>query len=329
MALRVGVCGAGRIGRSFVRALSERSPATVKLVALADVAGPGDVAYLLEHDTVRGRPTYACTAHDSHLTISDTHVSYFEGTQVPDWHEVSVDLVIDATGTRTSRELAAEHLERGAGRVVVSAPCEGADRTVVFGYNHELISETDVVLSAASCTTNCVVHMLNGLRSVASVDNVLLSTVHSYTADQRLVDSVHTDRRRGRAAAANIIPTSTGAARASGLVIEDLIGRIDGRSYRVPVPDVSLVDLVALTSSPLVVDTMLDGFASYAAVRPELAILNGPLVSSDLVGSDRSCTIDGEMLQVSGKLARVVGWYDNEWGYSNRLVDICDLLARA
>jgi glyceraldehyde 3-phosphate dehydrogenase len=249
------------------------------------------------------------------------------------WADLGVDLVVEATGRYRDRATAAAHLDAGASYVVVSAPCKGADATFVVGVNdHTFDPDAHVVVSNASCTTNCLVPMVKVLDDAFGVERGLMTTVHAYTGDQMLVDGPHKDLRRARAAAVNIVPTSTGAARATSLVVESLAGRLDGTALRVPVPDGSVTDLVATLRSDVGRDEVNEAFRAAASAGPLAAVLDyseEPLVSSDIVGSPASCTFDAPLTLAMGSMVKVLGWYDNEWGYANRLVDLAVLIGAA
>jgi glyceraldehyde 3-phosphate dehydrogenase len=249
------------------------------------------------------------------------------------WGDLGVDVVVESTGIFTSREKAAWHLEGGAPFVVVSAPCSGADGTFVVGVNETTFDgAAQKVVSNASSTTNCFVPMVKVLDDAFGVENGLMTTIHAYTGDQSLVDGPHSDLRRARAAAINLIPSSTGAARATGLVLESMQGKLDGQSIRVPVPDGSLTDFTGNLGREATVDEVNEAFAAAAESGPLAKVLEystAPLVSSDIVGSPASCTFDSQLTQVVGNLVKVFGWYDNEWGYSNRLVDLALIVGAA
>jgi glyceraldehyde 3-phosphate dehydrogenase len=243
-----------------------------------------------------------------------------------------VDVVVESTGFFTDREKAAAHLDAGAPRVVVSAPAKNADATFVVGVNDDTFDpEAHKVVSNASCTTNCFVPMIKVLDDAFGVERGLMTTVHAYTGDQSLVDGPHSDLRRARSAAINIIPSSTGAARATGLVLEAMQGKLDGTALRVPVPDGSITDFVGIVDAEPSVDEVNDAFKAAASSGPLAGVLEyseDPLVSTDIVGSPASCTFDSKLTMVTGNLVKILGWYDNEWGYSNRLVDIVQILGK-
>jgi glyceraldehyde 3-phosphate dehydrogenase len=249
------------------------------------------------------------------------------------WADLGVDVVVESTGLFTARDKAAAHLDAGAPYVVVSAPSSGADGTFVVGVNDgSFDGATQKVVSNASCTTNCFVPMIKILDDAFGVEKGLMTTIHGYTGDQSLVDGPHKDLRRARAAAINLIPTSTGAARATGLVLEAMQGRLDGQSIRVPVPDGSITDFTGVLAREVTTDEVNEAFKSAAASGPLAKVVDyseAPLVSTDIVGSSASCTFDSKLTQTIGNMVKVFGWYDNEWGYSNRLVDLVEIVGAA
>lgn len=325
--MRIAISGLGRIGRSLLRVLLTSEALPFDLCALHDVQGAASIAYLIQNDSVRGRFSKSVVASEKGIIIGAERLDFIQSSDLPDWGAMKTDIVVDCTGRHTSKFEASRHIERGAKMVIVSAPVEGADRTVIYGFDHQSLKSEHLIISAASCTTHCLVQMLSAVKHIANIEFGLMSTVHAYTADQRLVDSPHKDLRRGRAAAINIVPTTTGAARAVSVVFPDLIGRIDGCSFRVPTPDVSLVDLTLQLSEPVAVSEMNQNFLNSARSSTILEAWSGPIVSSDILGSPASCTIDLEMTMTVGTLLKVVGWYDNEWGYANRLADILKYIA--
>ncbi|MDP7035299.1 MAG: type I glyceraldehyde-3-phosphate dehydrogenase [Planctomycetota bacterium] len=330
MTIRIGINGFGRIGRCVFRILHQ-FPEEFEVVAINDLASSTTLAHLLQYDSVLGRFPHPVRAVDGGIEVGDRSVridSERDPAQLP-WGELGVDFAVESTGVFRSRIDLEKHLEAGAGRVVLSAPAKDEmDATVVMGVNHHTLQPEDRLLSNASCTTNCLATMVKVLHDTFGVREGLMTTIHAYTNDQRVLDVEHSDLRRARAAALNIIPTSTGAASAVGKVLPELEGRIDGMAMRVPVPDGSIVDFVArLESQPsradihqafeLAADGDLAGF---------LRVCHEPIVSSDILGDPHSCILDGlsTMVLPSG-FVKVVGWYDNEWGYSNRLVDLIRL----
>ncbi|MBK02861.1 MAG: type I glyceraldehyde-3-phosphate dehydrogenase [Actinomycetota bacterium] len=327
MTVSVGINGFGRIGRNFFRAV-QRQGADIKIVAVNDLGDQATMAHLLKYDSVLGNLPNDISAADGGISI-DGHLLRVLSERSPadlPWGDLGVDVVIESTGIFTDREKAAQHLEAGAPLVIVSAPANGADATFVVGVNHEEFdTETHKVISNASCTTNCFVPMVQVLDDAFGVERGLMTTVHAYTGDQSLVDGPHSDLRRARASAVNIIPTSTGAARATGLVLQAMKGKLDGTSLRVPIPDGSITDFTAVLSASPSVEDINAAFASAATTAPLQGILSyseDPLVSADIVGDPSSCVFDAGLTMTIDNLAKVSGWYDNEWGYSNRLVDL-------
>jgi len=327
MTIRVGVNGFGRIGRNFFRAV-KRSGADIDFVAVNDLGSIATMAHLLEYDSVHGRLDASVGVVDGGISVDgDTlRVLQVRDPKELPWAELGVDVVIESTGLFTDRDKAALHLEAGAPFVIVSAPSNGADATFVVGVNDgDFDASKHRVVSNASCTTNCFVPLVKVLDDAFGVEQGLMTTVHSYTGDQMLVDGPHKDLRRARGAALNIVPTSTGAARATGLVLQAMKGRLDGTSLRVPTPDGSITDLVAVLKTPATVAEINAAYRAAAEVGPLRGILEystAPLVSSDIVGNPHSCIFDSELTMSMGNLVKVLGWYDNEWGYSNRLVDL-------
>jgi glyceraldehyde 3-phosphate dehydrogenase len=326
MAVRVGINGFGRMGRAFLRIAGE-SRGTVEVVAVNDLGTPKALAGLFRRDTVYGRYRGSVEVDGDVMSVDGTAVRLLSHPEVEDlpWKELEVDVVVESTGRLTSRDGAARHLAVGAPRVVVSAPCKGADATIVLGVDDDRLNPDQLVVSNASCTTNCLAVLAKVLDDAFGIDVGLMTTVHAYTGDQRLVDSLHTDPRRARAAACNIVPTTTGAARSTGEVLPSVVGRLDGLALRVPVPDGSLTDLVAVVRSPVdrdVVDAAYRAAAEVAPLRGRLEYSDDDLVSSDVVGSSASCIYDAKLTMVEGQLVKVLGWYDNEWGYANRLVEL-------
>ena len=327
MTVRVGINGFGRIGRNFFRAAKKRN-ADIDFVAVNDLGSVAAMAHLLKYDSVLGRLEYDIKVHKDGISVDGDvlKVLAVRDPKTLPWGDLGVDLVVESTGIFTDREKAAFHLEAGAPRVVVSAPANGADATFVFGVNEDTYDPAKhFVVSNASCTTNCFVPMVKVLDDAFGVEKGLMTTVHAYTGDQMLVDGPHSDMRRARAAAINIVPTSTGAARATGLVLQSMKGRLDGTSLRVPVADGSITDLTAVLKREVTVAEINAAYKKAAKDRRLGKVLDyseEPLVSSDIVGSPASCTFDAGQTMAIGNLVKVCGWYDNEWGYSNRLVDL-------
>jgi glyceraldehyde 3-phosphate dehydrogenase len=334
MAVRVGINGFGRIGRNFVRA-ALASGADLEVVAVNDLVPSATNAHLLKYDSTHGTLAAEVSVSDDVMVVGDTKIKVFaqrDPLALP-WGEFGVDVVIESTGLFTDGEKAAAHLEGGAQRVIISAPATNVDATFVVGVNdHTFDPAVHRVVSNASCTTNCFVPMIKVLDDAFGVEKGLMTTVHAYTNDQNLLDLAHKDLRRARASAVNIVPSSTGAARATALVLESMKGRLDGSSLRVPVPDGSITDFTGILSREVTTAEINEAFRSAAAAGPLSQVLvytEEPLVSSDIVGSPASCTFDSKLTMALGSMIKVFGWYDNEWGYSSRLVDLALLLGRA
>ena len=333
MTVRVGINGFGRIGRNFFRAAKKRN-ADIDFVAVNDLGSVAAMAHLLKYDSVLGRLEYDIKVHKDGISVDGDvlKVLAVRDPKTLPWGELGVDLVVESTGIFTDREKAAFHLEAGAPRVVVSAPANGADATFVFGVNEDTYDPAKhFVVSNASCTTNCFVPMVKVLDDAFGVDKGLMTTIHAYTGDQLLVDGPHSDMRRARAAAINIVPSSTGAARATGLVLQAMKGRLDGTSFRVPVADGSVTDFTAILSRDVTIAEVNAAFKKAAKDRRLGKVIEyseEPLVSTDIVGSPASCTFDAGLTMAIGNLVKVCGWYDNEWGYSNRLVDLVSYIGK-
>ena len=326
MTVRVGINGFGRIGRNFFRAV-KASNADVEIVAVNDLGSLSTMAHLLKYDSVLGILPYDINAVEGGISIDGKVLTVLQerDPKALPWGKLGVDLVIESTGIFTDREKAAQHLDGGAPLVIVSAPSNGADATFVYGINHgDFDSTKHKVISNASCTTNCFVPLVKVLDDAFGVENGLMTTIHAYTGDQSLVDGPHSDLRRARAAAINIVPTSTGAARATSLVMTEMKGRLDGTSLRVPVPTGSITDLVANLKKPASVGEINAAFSAAASgpLKGVLEYCTAPIVSSDIVTNPHSCIFDSDLTMSMGSLVKVLGWYDNEWGYSNRLVDL-------
>jgi glyceraldehyde 3-phosphate dehydrogenase len=334
MTVRVGINGFGRIGRNFYRAVLQGG-ADVDLVAVNDLVPPETNAHLLEFDSTLGRLDVEVKATGDGISVGDDSFKVFaeRDPKALPWGELGVDVVIESTGIFTDGEKAAAHLEGGARRVIISAPATNVDATFVIGVNDGSFDPAaHKIVSNASCTTNCFVPMIKVLDDAFGVDKGLMTTVHAYTNDQNLLDLAHKDLRRARAAAVNIVPSSTGAARATSLVLEAMKGRLDGTALRVPVQDGSITDFVGVLGREASVDDVNAAFREAASSGPLAKVIDyteQPIVSSDIVGSPASCTFDAKLTMAIGNLVKVLGWYDNEWGYSHRLVDLAVLVGAA
>ncbi len=326
MTIRVGINGFGRIGRNFFRAAKQRG-VEIDFVAVNDLGSLEEMAHLLKYDSVLGVLPNSIKTHKEGIAVDDDVLrvlSERDPKNLP-WGDLGVDVVIESTGHFNKRDAAASHLAGGAPLVIVSAPCDGADATLVYGVNHKDFDyKNHKVISNASCTTNCFVPMVKVLDDAFGVEQGLMQTIHAYTGDQNLVDGPHRDFRRARGAAINIIPTSTGAARATSLVLTTMKGKLDGTSLRVPVPTGSIVDFTANLSKAASVDQINAAFKKAANSGPLKGILrycDEPIVSSDIVTDPHSSIFDAGLTMSMGTMVKVLAWYDNEWGYSNRLID--------
>ena len=332
MTVRIGINGFGRIGRNFLRA-ARKQGADLEIVAVNDLTDPAGLANLLKYDSVMGRFDGTVEHGDGALTVDGREIKVIaekDPANLP-WKDLRAEIVVESTGRFTNAEDARKHVEAGAQKVVISAPAKGEDITIVMGVNDDRYNPAEHhVISNASCTTNCVVPMAKVLDDAFGIDRGMMTTVHAYTNDQNLLDLVHKDPRRARAAAINIVPASTGAAKASSLALPQLKGKMDGFALRVPVPDGSVTDLVCVVNAEPSRDEVNEAYRAAATDGPLAEYLyyaEDPIVSSDIVRWPYSCTFDSELTMAIGNLVKVVGWYDNDWGYSNRLVDLLELVA--
>lgn len=333
MAVRVAINGFGRIGRNILRAIVESGRNDIEVVAVNDLGPVETNAHLLRYDSVHGRFPYEVKVEGDVITAGNQK---FKVTAVKDpaqlpHKELGVEIVLECTGIFTSRDKAAAHLAAGAKKVIVSAPAENADLTVVYGINHALLGKEHVVISNGSCTTNCLAPMVKIMNDLVGIEKGMMTTVHSYTGDQPTLDTMHKDLYRGRAAALSQIPTSTGAAKAIGLVLPELKGKLDGISVRVPTPNVSLVDLKFLAKRNTTPQEVNDALiaAANGPLKGIMTFTTHPLVSSDLNHDPHSCTILLDQTKVIGdNFVNIMGWYDNEWGFSNRMADMTAVLAK-
>ncbi len=333
MTVRVGINGFGRIGRDVMRAMRGRDG--LEVVAVNDITSPEVLAHLLRHDSIMGLYPGTVEAAEGALVVDGAQVRVLSepSPETLPWKDLGVSLVIEVSGRFTSADKARGHLERGGARkVIIGAPAKGEDITIVMGVNHEAYDpDRHHIISNASCTTNCLAPVAKVLSRRFGIENGVMTTIHSYTSDQRLLDAPHQDLRRARAAAMSMIPTSTGAAQAAALVLPELKGRFQGMSIRVPTPNVSLVDLSATLSTSTTVDEVNQAMREYAAgeLKGILGVSDEPLVSVDFQGDSRSSIFDAASTLMSGdRLVKVLSWYDNEWGYSSRVADLAELVAR-
>ena len=333
MATRIGINGFGRIGRQVLRAILERHPDKLEVVAVNDLGKASDNARLFKYDSTYGRYPGHVEATGDSISIDGSEIRVLaerDPANLP-WSDLGVEVVVESTGFFTDAGQAGGHMEGGAKKVIISAPASGEDLTVVLGVNEDKYdAERHNILSNASCTTNCIATMVKVLHDSFGVERGLMTTVHAYTNDQRILDQVHSDPRRARAAAQNIIPTSTGAAQAVGVVLPELNGKIHGMAMRVPTPTVSVTDFVATLDTAVSVDQVNDAYREAASGRLNgiLDYTDEPLVSSDFRQDPHSSIIDGpSTMSMGGDMVKVVGWYDNEWGYSCRTADLAAFLA--
>ena len=333
MVTRIGINGFGRIGRLVLRANEDRNAGKVEVAAVNDLTDAKTNAHLLKYDTNYGRFPGTVEAKDNDLVVNGRSIKVFserDPAQIP-WGEMGVDLVIESTGIFTNAEQASGHLKGGAKKVIISAPASGEDLTIVLGVNNERYdADKHHIISNASCTTNCFATMVKVLHDAFGVEHGLMSTIHSYTNDQAILDQRHGDMRRARAAAENIIPTSTGAARAVGLVLPELNGKLNGVAFRVPTSTGSITDFTAQVSRNVTAEEINEAYqkAAEGSMKGILEYNDEPLVSSDYKGNPHSCIIDGlSTMVMANRMVKVMGWYDNEWGYSCRTTDLAALIA--
>ena len=333
MVTRIGINGFGRIGRLVLRANETRNAGKVEVAAVNDLTDADTNAHLLKYDTNYGQYPGKVEANNGDLMVDGRSIKVFserDPAQIP-WGEMGVDLVIESTGIFTNAEQASGHLKGGAKKVVISAPASGEDITIVLGVNNDLYDAgKHNIISNASCTTNCFATMVKVLHDAFGVEHGLMSTIHSYTNDQAILDQRHGDLRRARAAAENIIPTSTGAARAVGLVLPELNGKLNGVAFRVPTSTGSITDFTAQVSKDVTIEEINEAYrvAANGAMKGILEYNDEPLVSSDYKGNPHSSIIDGlSTMVMSGNMVKVMGWYDNEWGYSCRTTDLASLIS--
>jgi glyceraldehyde 3-phosphate dehydrogenase len=330
--VNVAINGFGRIGRSFFRAVLA-SKHDVNIVAVNDLSDPKALAHLLKYDSVNGRLPVSVEASDNAIIVDGKSITVFaerDPANLP-WGSLGVDIVIESTGFFTDAAKAKAHLDAGAKKVIISAPASGEDITVVMGVNHrDYDPASHHIVSNASCTTNCLAPMAKVFHDNFGIERGLMTTIHAYTADQNLQDGPHSDLRRARAAGINIVPTSTGAAKAIGLVLPELKGKLDGFALRVPVPTGSITDLTVEASREVTLEEVQQAFKKAADTGDFAGILrytDEPIVSSDIVGDPYSSIIDAGLIRVQGNQVKMSAWYDNEWGYSNRLVDLSAYIA--
>lgn len=332
MAVKVALTGFGRIGRNVLRAITESNRSDLEVIAINDIAPADQLAHLFRYDSAHGRYGGEVSLQGNTLNVGRGPIEILSvrDPKAAPWGNLGIDVVMECTGIFTDRDMAAAHLEAGAKRVLVSAPSKGADLTVVYGVNHDQLSPEHMVVSNASCTTNCLAPVAKVIHELCGIEQGFMTTVHAYTSDQRILDAPHKDPRRARSAAVSMIPTSTGAARAVGLVMPELNGKLDGTAIRVPTQNVSMIDLKLVPSRETSVDEINQAMkrAAEQELKGVLAVVTEPLVSIDFNHNPNSSNFDLTQTQiVDGKLVRVLSWYDNEWGFSNRMADTAVALA--
>ena len=334
MAVRVAINGFGRIGRNILRAIAEAGRKDIEVVGINDLGPVETNAHLLRFDSVHGRFPGTVTVEGDSISLGNGKIKVSaerDPTKLP-WQALEIDIVLECTGIFNSKEAAEKHLAAGAKRVLISAPASGADLTVVYGVNEDKLESKHCVVSNASCTTNCLAPVAYVLHDAFGIEHGYMTTVHAYTGDQRLVDTLHKDARRARAAALSMIPTTTGAARAVGLVLPELKGKLDGTAIRVPTPNVSMIDFKFVPRKPATVEAINQAVVAASKsnrLKRILETTQEQLVSTDFNHNPASATFDLTQTQVvDGKLARVLAWYDNEWGFANRMADVAALMGR-
>ena len=323
--IKVAINGFGRIGRVFTRSVTKNKQ--IEIVAINDLVDTKMLSHLLKYDTVHRKLDFDVNCTESSISINNKTIQVFNKRNPEDlpWDKLDIDIVVESTGFFRSKENASKHLKAGAKKVVISAPSTDSDvKTIVMGINDGILQSSDTIVSNASCTTNCAAPMVKLVNDICGINEGFLTTTHAYTGDQNIHDAPHKDLRRSRAAAQNIIPTTTGAAKAIGKIFPDLEGKIEGIGVRVPVIDGSMTDLICRVDNPISADDIRAAFKNLAndKLKGVLSYTEDPIVSVDIIGNPNSCIIDGLLITVLGNLVRVVGWYDNEVGYSNRLVDL-------
>ena len=334
MTVKVGINGFGRIGRGFLRAMRAQGVTDFEIVAINDLTDTKTLAHLLKYDSIYGRLDAEVSAGEGSITLGSDTITILanrDPAQLP-WGELGVDIVVESTGFFTTAEDAGKHLAAGAKKVIISAPAKGEDITIVLGVNEDQYNPaTDNIISNASCTTNCLAPMAKAIDDAFGIERGLMTTIHAYTNDQNVLDFPHKDLRRARAAALNMIPTSTGAAKAIGLVMPSMKGKLDGYAMRVPVPTGSATDLTVelrTAASAEEINSVVRA-AAEGPMKGYLRYTEDPIVSTDIVGDPASCIFDSDITNANGNMAKVLGWYDNEWGYSNRLVDLVRLVGKS
>ena len=331
MTIKIGINGLGRIGRMVIRSIVEKNNKKIEIKHINNRTDLKNCSQLLKYDSVHGKFNAEVEFNEKYLFINNKKISYSRETEIDkiNWKKNKVDIVLECTGKYNSREKSFQHIKNGAKKVVVSAPCKNADKTIVYGVNHKSINKNDLVISAASCTTNCLAPVANVLNKKFKIEKGFMTTTHSYTTDQRLLDNSHKDQRRARSAGQSIVPTSTGASKTLGEIIPELKGKIEGVAMRVPTPNVSLVDLVFNSTKNLSIDQINNSFkeASKKDLKNVLETTEEKLVSIDFNHNSNSAIVDLSLTNVVGdKMGKVSAWYDNEWGFASRMSDLAEFI---
>ena len=331
MTVKIGINGLGRIGRMIIRSLIENNNKKVEIKHINSRSNSEVVSSLLKHDSIHGKFNCEIKYGDNHLNINGKKITFSQHSNLNEikWKKLGVDYVLECTGKFNSKDKLSPHIKNGAKKVIVSAPCKNADKTIVYGVNHKTINKKDLIISAASCTTNCLAPIAQVLNDEFKIEKGFMITIHSYTTDQRLLDNSHKDLRRARSAAQSIVPTSTGASKALGEIVPELKGKIEGLALRVPTPNVSLVDLVFNSKNKLSINKINDSFkkASKKNLKNVLEVTEEKLVSIDFNHNSNSAIVDLSLTNVVGeKMGKVSAWYDNEWGFASRMCDLAEYI---
>ena len=331
MTIKIGINGLGRIGRMVIRSIEEKKNKKIQITHINNRTDLRNCSQLLRYDSVHGKFNANIKYNEKYLIVNNKKISYSRETELDkiNWNKYNVDIVLECTGKYNSKEKSLQHIKNGAKKVIVSAPCKNADKTIVYGVNHATISKNDLVISAASCTTNCLAPVAYVLNKNFKIEKGFMTTIHSYTTDQRLLDNSHKDPRRARSAAQSIVPTSTGASKALGEIIPELKGKIEGLAMRVPTPNVSLIDLVFNSKKKLSINKINDLFkkASTKDFKNILEATDEKLVSIDFNHNSNSAIVDLSLTNVVGdKMGKVSAWYDNEWGFASRMCELAEYI---
>ena len=329
MTIRVGINGMGRIGRMIVRSIFENKSKNINIKHINNRTNPEVCASLLKHDSIHGKFDADIDFDENHIFINKNKITFSQETDLSNinWSKYNVDYVFECTGKFNSKDELLSHLDNGAKKVVVSAPCKNADKTIVYGVNETELKKDDNIISAGSCTTNCLAPVAYVLNESFKIDKGFMTTIHSFTSDQRILDNSHKDPRRARSASQSIVPTSTGASKAIGEIIPSLKGKLDGVAMRVPTPNVSLIELIFCAKKDLTIDKINSAFQKYSKKNKILETTKEKLVSIDFNHNPASSIVDENLTKVIGKnMGKISAWYDNEWGFSNRMCDIVDYL---